>query len=48
VPSKAPDKINPNALGDRHFGFLGDTGSYYFLHVVGEKVPSHDEWMASR
>jgi 3-methyladenine DNA glycosylase Tag len=32
----------------RHFGFLGDTGSYYFLHVVGEKVPPHDEWMASR
>jgi 3-methyladenine DNA glycosylase Tag len=31
-----------------HFGFLGDTGSYYFLHVVGEKVPSHEEWMASR
>src|SRR4029079_713191 len=22
----------------RHFGFLGDTGSYYFLYVVGEKV----------
>jgi 3-methyladenine DNA glycosylase Tag len=32
----------------RHFRFLGDTGSYYFLHVVGEKVPPHDEWMASR
>ncbi len=32
----------------RHFSFLGDTGSYYFLHVVGEKVPSHEEWMASR
>jgi DNA-3-methyladenine glycosylase I len=32
----------------RHFGFLGDTGSYYFLHVVGEKVPSHEDWMASR
>jgi hypothetical protein len=32
----------------RHFGFLGETGSYYFLHVVGEKVPPHDEWMASR
>ena len=31
-----------------HFGFLGDMGSYYFLHVVGEKVPSHEEWMASR
>ena len=32
----------------RHFRFLGDTGSYYFLHVVGEKVPSHEDWMASR
>ena len=35
------------ALKD-HFGFVGDTGSYYFLHVVGEKVPSHEAWMASR
>jgi 3-methyladenine DNA glycosylase Tag len=32
----------------RHFSFLGDTGSYYFLHVVGEKVPSQEDWMASR
>jgi 3-methyladenine DNA glycosylase Tag len=32
----------------RHFRFLGDTGAYYFLYVVGEKVPSHEEWMASR
>ncbi len=32
----------------RHFRFLGDFGSYYFLYVVGEKVPSHDEWRASR
>jgi 3-methyladenine DNA glycosylase Tag len=32
----------------RHFAFLGDTGSYYFLHVVGEKVPSHEDWMRSR
>jgi DNA-3-methyladenine glycosylase I len=32
----------------QHFRFLGETGSYYFLHVVGEKVPPHDEWMASR
>lgn len=28
--------------------FLGDTGAYYFLYVVGEKVPSHEDWMASR
>jgi 3-methyladenine DNA glycosylase Tag len=31
-----------------HFSFLGETGSYHFLHVVGEKVPPHDEWRASR
>jgi len=27
------------------FRFLGDTGTYYFLYVVGEKVPPHEEWM---
>lgn len=27
------------------FRFLGDTGAYYFLYVVGEDVPSHEEWM---
>jgi len=27
------------------FRFLGDTGAYYFLYVVGEKVPPHEEWM---
>ncbi len=27
------------------FRFLGDTGAYYFLHVVGEEVPTHEEWM---
>jgi DNA-3-methyladenine glycosylase I len=32
----------------RHFRFLGDTGAYFFLYVVGEKVPPHEEWMASR
>jgi DNA-3-methyladenine glycosylase I len=32
----------------QHFRFLGETGSYYFLYVVGEKVPPHEEWMASR
>lgn len=29
------------------FKFLGDTGAYYFLHVVGEPVPPHEEWMAA-
>ena len=28
--------------------FLGDFGCYYFLNVVGETVPSHEEWVASR
>lgn len=32
----------------RRFRFLGDLGAYYFLYVVGEKVPSHEEWSASR
>jgi 3-methyladenine DNA glycosylase Tag len=27
------------------FRFLGDMGAYYFLYVVGEEVPAHDEWM---
>ena len=31
----------------KQFKFMGDTGSYYFLYVVGEKVPSHEEWMES-
>ncbi len=31
----------------KQFKFLGDMGSYYFLYVVGEKVPSHEEWMAA-
>jgi DNA-3-methyladenine glycosylase I len=31
----------------KQFKFLGDTGSYVFLYVVGEKVPPHEEWMAA-
>jgi 3-methyladenine DNA glycosylase Tag len=27
----------------KQFKFLGDTGSYYFLYVVGEEVPAHRE-----
>ena len=30
------------------FKFMGEMGCYYFLHVVGENVPSHEEWMKSR
>ena len=29
------------------FRFLGDMGSYYVLYVVGENVPTHEEWMAT-
>ena len=32
----------------KEFKFLGDTGAYYMLYVVGEEVPSHEEWMESR
>ena len=32
----------------RQFRFLGDTNTYYFLFVVGEEVPEHAEWSASR
>lgn len=31
----------------RQFSFIGDFGAYYFLYVVGEKVPPHDEWRAT-
>ena len=27
------------------FRFLGEMGAYYFLYVVGEDVPSHEDWM---
>ena len=29
----------------KRFKFVGDTGAYFFLHVVGESVPPHEEWM---
>jgi hypothetical protein len=32
----------------KRFKFLGDFGAYYFLYVVGEEVPSHDEFRASQ
>ena len=32
----------------KQFKFMGDMGSYYTLYVVGEDVPSHEEWMRSR
>ena len=32
----------------KQFKFLGDTGCYFFLYVVGEEVPSHEEWIGPR
>jgi 3-methyladenine DNA glycosylase Tag len=32
----------------KQFKFLGDFGGYYFLYVVGEPVPPHGEFQASR
>lgn len=37
------DEISADLV--KRFRFLGDTGAYYFLYVVGEQVPAHDEWM---
>lgn len=31
----------------KRFKFLGEMGCYYYLHVVGEEVPPHEEWRAS-
>ena len=32
----------------KRFKFMGDTGAYYFLYVIGEQVPDYDDWCASR
>ena len=32
----------------KNFKFLGDTGAYYFLYVVGEEVPPHEEVLPTR
>jgi Methyladenine glycosylase len=32
----------------KRFKFLGDSGAYRFLWIVGEKVPSYQEWAHSR
>jgi 3-methyladenine DNA glycosylase Tag len=31
----------------KQFKFLGDMGCYYFLYVVGERVPPYEEWHAT-
>jgi hypothetical protein len=43
-----PDFSAAQAGLGKDFKFLGPFGAYYFLYVVGEEVPSHEEWMASR
>jgi 3-methyladenine DNA glycosylase Tag len=30
----------------RNFRYIGDSGAYHFLYVVGEPVPPHEEWFA--
>ena len=32
----------------KSFKWLGDFGSYYFLYVVDEPVPSYEDWCKSR
>jgi len=32
----------------KRFKFLGEMGALYFLYVVGEEVPSYEDWCASR
>ncbi len=32
----------------KDFKFLGEVGCYFFLYVVGEEVPPHEEFEASR
>jgi DNA-3-methyladenine glycosylase I len=36
-----------NTVADlkKRFKFMGDFGAYYFLYVVGQPVPPHEEWM---
>ena len=30
------------------FKFVGEMGAYFFLYLVGEETPPHDEWVKSR
>lgn len=32
----------------KQFRFVGDMGAFHFLYVVGEEVPSYEDWCASR
>jgi 3-methyladenine DNA glycosylase Tag len=32
----------------RQFRFIGPSGAYSFLYMVGERVPPHDQWPTAR
>ncbi len=32
----------------KQFRFVGEMGAFHFLYVVGEEVPSYEDWSASR
>ena len=32
----------------KQFKYLGDAGTFHFLYVVGEEVPSYEEWCQAR
>ena len=32
----------------KRFKFMGEMGAFYFLYVVGEEVPSYEDWCRSR
>ena len=32
----------------KRFKFMGEMGAFHFLFVVGEEVPSYEDWCASR
>ena len=32
----------------KQFSFIGDMGAFHFLYVVGEDVPSYEDWCVSR
>jgi DNA-3-methyladenine glycosylase I len=32
----------------RQFRFIGPSGAYMFLYMVGEPVPPHDQWPSAR
>ena len=42
-----PDFDSTLAMLKKDFRFMGATGCYFFLYVVGEKVPPHEEFEAT-